>query len=81
MIPQLEDAILDLPKQRFAHWQMVKSLTKVNIQPGSSVPCKQWENIELFHVNEVSGHIFQPVRCRVNKISIDKRQSRVLAFL
>ena len=39
----------------------VKPLTKVNIQPGSSVPCKQWENIELLHVNEVSGKIFQPV--------------------
>ena len=61
MVPQLEDAILDLPKQCFAHWHTVKPLTKVNIQPGSSVPCKQWENIELLHVNEVSGKIFQPV--------------------
>ena len=61
MVPQLEDAILDLPKQRFAHKQMVKPQTKFKIQPGSSVLCKQWENIELSHVNEVSGHIFQPV--------------------
>ena len=62
MVPQLEDTILDLPKQRFAHRQMVKPLTKFKIQPGSSaVLCKQWENIELFHVNEVPGHIFQPV--------------------
>ena len=61
MVPQLEDAILDLLKQRFAHRQMVKPLTKFKIQPGSSVLCKQWETIELFHVNEVSRHIFQPV--------------------
>ena len=64
MVPQLEDAILDLPKQHFAHTQMVKPLTKFKIQPGSSVPCKQWENIELCHVNEVSVHIFQPVEIR-----------------
>ena len=53
--------ILDWTKQLFAHRQMVKPLTKFKIQPGSSVPCKQWENIELFHVNKVTGHIFQPV--------------------
>ena len=37
---------------------MVKPLTKVNIQPGSSVLCEQGENIEWFRVNEKSGQIY-----------------------
>ena len=37
---------------------MVKPLTKVNIQPGSSVLCEQGENIEWFRVNEKSGKIY-----------------------
>ena len=40
---------------------MVKPLTKVKIQPGSSVLCEQGENIEWFRVNEKSGQIYQPV--------------------
>ena len=37
---------------------MVKPLTKVKIQPGSSVLCEQGENIEWFRVNEKSGQIY-----------------------
>ena len=37
----LGDAILDLLKQHSAHKQMVKPLTRVKIQPGSSVSWKQ----------------------------------------
>ena len=39
-----------LLEQLSAHGQMVKPLTKVKIQPGSTVPCEQREYIERFHV-------------------------------
>ena len=55
---------------------MVKPLTKVKMQPVlvsvqfSLVPCGRSENVERFHLNKMSGQIFQPVedssRCLVN---------------
>ena len=46
---------------------MVKPLTKVKMQPVlvsvqfSLVPCGRRENVERFHLNKISGQIFQPV--------------------
>ena len=57
MVTQLKDAILDA----LCAWADDKTTTKVKIQPGWPVPCKQSENIELFHANEVSAQIFQLV--------------------
>ena len=37
------------------HGQMVKSLTKVKIQPGSSVVCEQRKIIEQLCVNKMSS--------------------------
>ena len=44
---------------RHCAWSDVKPLTKVKIQPGSSVSCEQSENIERFRENE--GQLFQPL--------------------
>ena len=60
VVTQLEDAILDLLKRRSAHGQMIKPLTKVKIQPGSTVPC-QWETIERFLVNFFNRRKIWPV--------------------
>ena len=59
-VTQLGDNVtgLGLLKEFSAHEQMVKPLTKVKIQPGSSVLCEQGENIEWFRVNEKSGQIY-----------------------
>ena len=50
MVTQLGEAILDLLKQCSAQGQMVKPLTEVKIQRGSTVPCEQWEKIKRFNV-------------------------------
>ena len=57
VVTQLKDAILDA----LWAWADDKTTTKVKIQPGWPVPCKQSENIELFQANEVSAQIFQLV--------------------
>ena len=51
VVTQQRDAILDLFKLRTAHGQVIKLLTKVNIQLGWPVSCEQSENIEQFLVN------------------------------
>ena len=61
MVTQLGDRISDAEEALSAHEQMAKTLTTVKIQPDSSVPCEQSENIEQLCINEDSGQIFQPV--------------------
>ena len=39
----------------------VEKTVEGSIQPDSSVPCEQSENIERFRMKEESSHIFQPV--------------------
>ena len=43
---------------------MAKPLTKVKIQPGSTVPCEQRENIERFHVKRSVRSNFSTVENR-----------------
>ena len=43
---RLEDIILNLLKKNSTQWQMVKTLIEVRIQPDSSVPWEESENIE-----------------------------------
>ena len=53
---------LGYAKVALCPWAGGKATEKwVKIQPDSSVPCEQSENIERFRVNEVSCQIFQPV--------------------
>lgn len=45
---RLEDIILNLLKKNSTQWQMVKPPIEVRIQPDSSVPWEESENIERF---------------------------------
>ena len=45
---RLEDITLYLLKKHSAQWQMLKPVKEVKIQPDSSVPCEEGENVGRF---------------------------------
>ena len=76
---QLGDAILNLLNQHLVQGEMAKPLTKVEIQPSSSVLFEQSKNIERSRVSELTAQIFisraKLFRCRLIAKSCGTRNS------
>ena len=76
---QLGDAILNLLNQHLVQGEMAKPLTKVEIQPSSSVLFEQSKNIERSRVSELTAQIFisraKLFRCRLIAKSCGTRKS------